>query len=294
MPRYIDIDALWRDVTSNIEDCGDVLEIIEKQQVVTINDLAEENKVTKCNHKSSAQPTYTDAEIQKMQDLEQAQIEKAYQLGYEEGKRDAQSESCRGCRYEPRCSHEEPCGSCSNNYVNKYEGRRKGMADMMTFPETVDEYMEQYKITDTKQIYTNGAELVPIFRMKQWFEHKTDRMKFVQEAVNTLMNTSKTDGIKDKCFRNAARFVQNAIDGKPQDYELIPDDPEQHWIPWNSGKPPKESGTYPITAYDGVDRRVTYAKYQKRLKRWELTVARAYWRVLAWMPEPEPCEGDVK
>ena len=40
----------------------------------------------------SAKPTYTDAEIQKMQDLEQAQIEKAYQLGYEKGKRDAQPE----------------------------------------------------------------------------------------------------------------------------------------------------------------------------------------------------------
>ena len=38
----------------------------------------------------SARPTYTDAEIQKMQDLESAEIEKAYQLGYEEGKNDAQ------------------------------------------------------------------------------------------------------------------------------------------------------------------------------------------------------------
>lgn len=45
------------------------------------------------------------------------------------------------------------------------------MADMMTFPSTVEEFMENYKITDTEQIYTNGAELVPIFRMKQWFEH---------------------------------------------------------------------------------------------------------------------------
>lgn len=40
---------------------------------------------------------------------------------------------------------------------------------MMFFPETVEEFMEQYKIVDTEQIYTNGAELVPIFRMKQWF-----------------------------------------------------------------------------------------------------------------------------
>ena len=49
------------------------------------------------------------------------------------------------------------------------------MADMMTFPNTVEEFMDQYKITDTKQIYTNGAELVPIFRMKQWFNHKPEQ-----------------------------------------------------------------------------------------------------------------------
>lgn len=68
--------------------------------------------------------------------------------------------------------------------------------------------------------------------------------------------------------------------------------PEPQWIPWNSGKPPEESGTYAVTAYDGTTKRVTYAKYQKRLKRWELTGARAYWRVLAWMPLPEPWRGD--
>lgn len=64
--------------------------------------------------------------------------------------------------------------------------------------------------------------------------------------------------------------------------------PKQQWIPWDSGKFPEESGTYTVTAYDGATMRVTYAKYQKRLKRWELTGARAYWRVLAWMPLPEP------
>lgn len=45
------------------------------------------------------------------------------------------------------------------------------MADLMTFPKTVDEFMEKYKIVDTEKVYTNGTELVPIFRVKQWFEH---------------------------------------------------------------------------------------------------------------------------
>lgn len=47
------------------------------------------------------------------------------------------------------------------------------MGEIMQFPETVEEFMQQYKITDTQQVYTSGTELVPIFRMKQWFEaHK--------------------------------------------------------------------------------------------------------------------------
>lgn len=64
--------------------------------------------------------------------------------------------------------------------------------------------------------------------------------------------------------------------------------PQPGWIPWDSGGFPEESGTYTVTAYDGATKRVTYAKYQKRLKRWELTGARAYWRVIAWQPLPTP------
>ena len=45
------------------------------------------------------------------------------------------------------------------------------MGDVMIFPETAEEFMEQYKIVDSEQVYTNGSELVPIFRMKQWLEH---------------------------------------------------------------------------------------------------------------------------
>lgn len=46
------------------------------------------------------------------------------------------------------------------------------MSDLMTFPYSVEEFMERYKIVDTDGIYmSKGAELVPIFRMRQWFEH---------------------------------------------------------------------------------------------------------------------------
>ena len=45
------------------------------------------------------------------------------------------------------------------------------MGEMMTFPASVEEFMEQYKMTDTEHVYSNGTEYVPIYRMKQWFEH---------------------------------------------------------------------------------------------------------------------------
>ena len=42
----------------------------------------------------------------------------------------------------------------------------------MEFPRTVEEFMEEYKMVDTEQVYSNGTEFVPIFRMNQWFEHE--------------------------------------------------------------------------------------------------------------------------
>ena len=46
------------------------------------------------------------------------------------------------------------------------------MLEKMVFPETVEEFMDEYKIIDSDEVYTNGAALVPIFRMNQWFAHK--------------------------------------------------------------------------------------------------------------------------
>ena len=60
--------------------------------------------------------------------------------------------------------------------------------DIMNFPQTVDEFMEQYKIVDREEVYTNGAEMVPIFRMKQWFEHEVNHNaepgKMVEDCIS--------------------------------------------------------------------------------------------------------------
>lgn len=57
------------------------------------------------------------------------------------------------------------------------------MSDMMTFPASVEEFMEQYKMTDTEHVYSNGTEYVPIYRMKQWFEHCRNQQRPTIDAV---------------------------------------------------------------------------------------------------------------
>ena len=53
---------------------------------------------------------------------------------------------------------------------------------------------------------------------------------------------------------------------------------------------PEESGRYLISVLDGVGRRTTVAPYQPRYKAWTMTGRMAYWKVIAWMPLPEPAK----
>ena len=59
------------------------------------------------------------------------------------------------------------------------------------------------------------------------------------------------------------------------------------WIPCSEHQP-EEAGTYNVTAYDGRTLRSTHAKWQPRLKSWNLTGTMAYWKIIAWMELPQP------
>lgn len=64
------------------------------------------------------------------------------------------------------------------------------------------------------------------------------------------------------------------------------------WIPV-SEKLPEESGTYIVNAIENCIVHVTFAKWMKRMKKWNLTGSRSYWKVTAWQPLPEPWKGEV-
>lgn len=63
---------------------------------------------------------------------------------------------------------------------------------------------------------------------------------------------------------------------------------KQEWTPCSEGMP-KRQGYYSCTCKDGSKyKRTTVVKWSNG---WQLTGARAYWIVLAWMPLPDPWKG---
>lgn len=62
------------------------------------------------------------------------------------------------------------------------------MADRMAFPNTMKEFIESFSFKDSEEVYTNGAELIPVFRVEQGFEHyaKEIRAKAIDEFAEKI------------------------------------------------------------------------------------------------------------
>ena len=63
--------------------------------------------------------------------------------------------------------------------------------------------------------------------------------------------------------------------------------PKQQWISC-SERLPEHGGRYLISVLDGINRRTTVAPYLPRCKAWAMNGRMAYWKVIAWLPLPEP------
>lgn len=59
-----------------------------------------------------------------------------------------------------------------------------------------------------------------------------EALERVKQAVHTIMAIADEDTVRDKAFRNAAKLIQNAIDGEYFDFELISEQKES--IKWPS------------------------------------------------------------
>ena len=126
----------------------------------------------------------------------------------------------------------------------------------MMFPNTVREFMEQYKMVDTEHIYSNGIEYVPIFRMEQWFAHQADIPRWIPV----------TDGLPE------------------EDKEVLIS------YRYKEGEGNTSHSKIDITSYGQM-----YFGGQKvgRVKHWRAPFEyfESNYEVIAWMPLPEPYKG---
>ena len=96
-------------------------------------------------------------------------------------------------------------------------------------------------------------------------------------------------------YPDGGRFARQITEDFCRDIDEQPTiNAESHWVPVTE-RLPENSGRYLVTALDGTDRRTTVVPYHPQNKTWTLTGRMAYWnwRVLAWMPLPEPYVDDI-
>ena len=98
-----------------------------------------------------------------------------------------------------------------------------------------------------------------------------------REVIGGIAKKPEMDGNLEHMVRASAMVIEMI-----QDAPTI--EPEPHWIPC-SEKIPKKTGYYICTCHDGACYRTSVLKWSTG---WVLTGARSYWKVIAWMPLPEP------
>ena len=60
------------------------------------------------------------------------------------------------------------------------------MADKMTFPDKFEDFIHEYEFIDNEEVYTNGAELIPSFRVMQAWDHYTNNIKNINSNINNI------------------------------------------------------------------------------------------------------------
>lgn len=51
------------------------------------------------------------------------------------------------------------------------------MADQMTFPDNFMDFIREYAFNDKEKIYTNGSDLISVFRVEQAWDHYNSCIK---------------------------------------------------------------------------------------------------------------------
>lgn len=91
------------------------------------------------------------------------------------------------------------------------------MAEQMLFPDTWEEFEKQYMMVDKKQIYSNGTEYIPCFRVRQWMERieakkKNEANKMAEVAAMFGKKLGEEFGVvKEECGFAYVKFTEDGL-----------------------------------------------------------------------------------
>lgn len=105
-----------------------------------------------------------------------------------------------------------------------------------------------------------------------------DEKKLIEESQEWLNPNCVGKEEYNKGWNDCNKYWCNTIERQQKVGE---------WIPC-SDRFPEESGTYIVNAIENHIVHVTFAKWMPRMKRWNLSGNRSYWKVTDWMTLPEP------
>lgn len=91
------------------------------------------------------------------------------------------------------------------------------MGDTMYFPDTWEEFVDDYSFKDRKEEYTNGSMLIPVFRVKQMIEHyfekETQALKWFEFHADKFdrVNVISPEDLKKALDRAAKPILEVSL-----------------------------------------------------------------------------------
>ena len=119
----------------------------------------------------------------------------------------------------------------------------------MEFPETFERFAKEYGFKDNKEVYTNGADLIPIFRVKQWLEQDNKLRRIETDtAYECGKHANKWISVKDRMPKDD-EWVLCQLDDEFYDENTMmvlyhTDDWGEKWVDGGLG-----TGSYDVCAW---------------------------------------------
>lgn len=147
------------------------------------------------------------------------------------------------------------------------------------------------RLTEKTDHGTWSLKGVPWMMLHAGVQMTEEVRKALYGALCKLMHYEDTGLAPDQIWEMDGLYREKCGEVNQLKAELAAERQKHRWIPVEERLPDK-SGMYIVQAKENDLEHVTFCKWQTRYKRWDLTGSRAYWKVIAWKPLPDPYQPE--